>query len=74
MATKPPADQVKEAAKLLVNDYACAEQTYRDRYLTSMTAADWRIQFHSGAFLKTGNVRADQLLRDFVLKGGWAVI
>lgn len=66
--------QVREAAKLLINDYACADTNYRDRYLTSMTAADWRIQFHSGAFLKTGNVRADQLLNDFVLKRGWAVI
>jgi hypothetical protein len=65
---------VREAAKLLVNDYACASQSYRDRYLTSMTAADWRIQYHSGAFLKTGNVRADQLLSDYVLKRGWAVI
>lgn len=66
--------RVKEAAKLLVNDYACGDAAYRDRYLTSMTAADWRIQFHSGAFAKTGNVRADQLLSDFVLQRGWAVI
>lgn len=66
--------QVKEAARLLVNDYACTDINYRDRYLTSMTAADWRIQFNSGAFLKTGNVRADQLLNDYVLKRGWAVI
>lgn len=66
--------RVKEAAKLLVNDYACGDANYRDRYLTSMTAADWRIQFNSGAFLKTGNVRADQLLSDYVLKHGWAVL
>jgi hypothetical protein len=65
---------VKEAAKLLVNDYACADAQYRDRYLTSMTAADWRIQFHSGAFVRTGNVRADQLLSDYVLTRGWGVI
>ena len=65
---------VKEAAKLLVNDYACADSQYRDRYLTSMTAADWRIQFNSGAFLRTGNVRADQLLSDFVVTRGWGVI
>lgn len=65
---------VVEAAKLLVNDYACGDNAYRDRYLTSMTAADWRIQFHDGAFAKTGNVRADQLLSDYVLKRGWAVI
>jgi len=66
--------QVNEAARLLINDYACANQAYRDRYLTSMTAADWRIQYHSGAFLKTGNVRADQLLSNFVLQRGWMVI
>lgn len=65
---------VKEAAKLLINDYACADAAYRDRYLTSMTAADWRIQFNSGAFIGTGNVRADQLLEPFVLKRGWAVL
>lgn len=65
---------VTEAMKLLVNDYACADTQYRDRYLTSMTAADWRIQFNNGAFINTGNVRADQLLSDYVLQRGWAVI
>lgn len=65
---------VVEAAKLLVNDYAGADSQYRDRYLTSMTAADWRIQFNSGAFARTGNVRADQLLSGYVMRRGWAVI
>lgn len=67
-------EAVKEAAKLLINDYACADSQYRDRYLQSMTAADWRIQFNSNAFLRTGNVRADQLLSDFVVTRGWGVI
>lgn len=66
--------EVREAAKLLVNDYASGDTIYRDRYLTSMTAADWRIQFNSGAFAKTGNVRADHLLEEFVLTRGWAVL
>jgi hypothetical protein len=66
--------EVKEAARLLVNDFASGDTIYRDRYLTSMTAADWRIQFNSGAFAKTGNVRADQLLSNYVLTRGWAVI
>jgi hypothetical protein len=39
-----------------------------------MTAADWRIQFYSGAYLRTGNVRADQLLADYVVTRGWGVI
>lgn len=67
-------EPVTEAMKLLVNDYASGDIMYRDRYLVSMTAADWRIQFTNGAFAKTGNVRADQLLSEYVLKRGWAVI
>jgi hypothetical protein len=65
---------VKEAAKLLVNDYACADSQYRDRFLSTMTAADWRIAFDSRAWIGTGNVRADQLLSGFVLNRGWAVL
>lgn len=67
-------EAVQEATKLLINDYAGPDSTYRDRYLASLTSPDWRIQFHSGAFRQTGNVRADQLLSDYVLKRGWAVI
>lgn len=67
-------ESVKEAAKLLVNDYACADSAYRDRYLVSMTAADWRIQFNEQAYLKTGNVRADQLLKPYVVMLGLGVI
>jgi hypothetical protein len=58
---------VKEAMKLLVNDYACAEQLYRDRFLESMKAADWRLQFNSAAYYKTGNARANLLLSPFVV-------
>lgn len=67
-------EPVIEATKLLVNDYAGPDSTYRDRYLESLTSPDWRIQFNSGAFRQTGNVRADQLLSEFVLKRGWAVV
>lgn len=63
--------QVREAAKLLINDYACAENTYRDRFLTSMTAADWRIQLNSLAWTGTGNARADELLQDYRVFSGW---
>lgn len=64
---------VVEAAMLLVHDYSCADGTYRDKFLTSMTAADWRIQYNDGAFLDTGNVKANQLLEDYVVKRGWVV-
>lgn len=67
-------DAVAEAAKLLINDYACSEGIYRDRYLESVKAADWSIQFNAQAYLHTGNVRADQLLNDYVMKRGWAIL
>lgn len=66
-------EPVKQAAKLLVNDYACTEALYRDRYLESIKAADWRLQFSSRAWQYTGNVRADQLLAQYVLLD-WAII
>lgn len=64
---------VKEAARLLVADYACMEVAYRDKYLESITAADWRLQFNSQSWAWTGNVRADHLLSEFVLLD-WALI
>lgn len=58
---------VQEAARLLVNDYACSDSAYRDRYLESIKAADWRLGFSPLAYQGTGNVRADQLLADYVM-------
>lgn len=66
-------EAVKEAARLLINDYACSEIAYRDRYLESIKAADWRLQYNSQAWDYTGNVRADQLLSQYVLLN-WAVV
>lgn len=67
-------ESVQEAARLLINDYACQDTVYRDRYLNSVAATDWKLSFNSGAFQYTGNVRADQLLSNYVLKRGWAVV
>lgn len=67
-------EPVQEAARILINDYSCGDSAYRDRFLTSMTAADWRIQFHEAAFSNTGNVKANQLLSKYVVQRGWVVI
>lgn len=66
-------EAVKQAAALLVNDYACGEVGYRDKYLKAIKAADWDIDFSSRSWEATGNVRADQLLSDFVI-WDWALI
>lgn len=58
---------VVQAAKLLIDDYACQDSSYRDKYLESMKAADWRIQFTQAAYDGTGNLKADQLLNDYKL-------
>ena len=53
---------VKEAARALINDYACMESLYRERYISDIRAADWRFAFGPGAFMGTGNIVADQIL------------
>lgn len=58
---------VVQAAKMLISDYACQDSSYRDRYLQSMKAADWRVQFTQAAYDGTGNLKADQLLNPYKL-------
>lgn len=67
-------EEIKEAARILVNDLSCADSEYRDRFLTSMTAADWRIQFNDRAFDGTGNARADKLIEPFIMGHRWVAI
>jgi hypothetical protein len=65
---------VTDAARILVDEYSCMDSEYRDRFLISMTAADWRIQFYEGAFTGTGNARADKLLEPHVKPRRWVAI
>jgi len=67
-------NNIQEAAFILVNDYLSPDQLYRDKYLTSLTSPDWRIQFHGSAFRRTGNARVDALLEDYVVKHLWRLI
>lgn len=56
-----PSD-IKAAAALLVNDYACPQAVYRDRYLNIVKSSDWTLEFNEQAWQATGNARADQIL------------
>lgn len=58
-------EPVAEASLILIEQQLCPEAIYRERYLTSMKAADWRFDVSSSAFGGTGNVVADQLLSDY---------
>lgn len=59
-----PAD-VQAAAALLVNDYACPQAAYRDRYLNIIKSSDWTLEFNEQAWVATGNARADQILSKY---------
>lgn len=61
-----PSD-ISLAAKILAEDYGCDESLWRDRYIGNIRAADWRFEFNTGAFQKTGNVKVDQILGKYTL-------
>ena len=66
-------EKVKQAALILANEFSCDENTWRDRYIKSVRAADWRFDFGSGAYTGTGSLNADQLLAEYVV-GGLAIV
>lgn len=66
-------EPVQQAAVLLARDFATNEQEYRDRYVETVKAADWNMEFGDGAWRGTGNARADHLLARF-RRSGMAVI
>ena len=53
---------VQQAARMLIADYSCDEALWRDRYIDSIRAADWRFEFNKQAFSGTGNVQVDHIL------------
>jgi hypothetical protein len=58
---------VKQAALLLAELFSCDESMWRDRYIKSIRAADWRFDFIDGGSDGTGSVMADQLLAKYVV-------
>jgi hypothetical protein len=59
-----PGDVV-ESALILMEQYLCPDSIYAERYLKTMTAADFRFEFDPGAYRGTGNVIVDQLLSKY---------
>lgn len=59
---------VQEAALILIEQQLCPESIYAERYLKTMTAADFRFEFDPGAYRGTGNVIADQLLARYTTR------
>lgn len=61
----PVPQDIEEAAKILLADYACADGGYRDRYIGTISVADWRLQFRGAAFTGTGNAVVDDILSKY---------
>ena len=57
--------EISTAAKMLIADYSCDESLWRDRYIDSIRAADWRFEFNKQAFAGTGNVQVDHILDSY---------
>jgi hypothetical protein len=65
--------EVSEAARLLIDDYNCAEDTYRNKFIANMRSADWRIEYDPRTWSGTGNIKADQLIAQYV-RSGYGII
>jgi len=66
-------EAVKAAALQLAEAFTCDESLWRERYIKSVRAADWRFDFSEEAFRSTGSLVADQLLDPYVRIGFAAV-
>jgi hypothetical protein len=58
-------EAVVAAAKLLANDFFCKESVWKNRFVTSISASDWRIVFNAEASRGTGNATVDRILDPF---------
>jgi hypothetical protein len=65
--------EISAAALLLVNDFFCKEAPWRNKFVTSISASDWRVVFNAEAQRGTGNATADRILDPFV-SNNWIVI
>ena len=54
--------QVTEAAKILVKTYFYDDATYRERYITTIRAGNWRMEFQATGDETTGSANADMIL------------
>lgn len=66
-------EEVKTAALYIAEAFTCNESLWKERYIKSVRAADWRFDFSEEIFRSTGSLTADQLLDPYV-RIGYAVV
>lgn len=60
---------VEEAAIILIQDYFAKDNVWRKKYIKSISAFDWDVEYSSDVFRGTGNLYVDQLLQSYVITG-----
>lgn len=62
--TSVPSD-IRKATELLVEDIACGKLEYYQRYITSYSTDQFRVQLSQQAFSGTGNIIVDKILSNY---------
>jgi len=62
-------DNVKEASKILMQQYFEKDRAWKDKYVKNISTFDWKFEFLDKAHTGTGNLYADQLLAPYVVNG-----
>ena len=62
-------DNVKEACKILMQQYFEQDRAWKDKYVKNISTFDWKFEFSDRAVNGTGSLYADQLLAPYVTNG-----
>lgn len=62
-------DNVREACKILMQQYFEQDRAWKDKYVKNISTFDWKFEFSDRAVNGTGSLYADQLLAPYVTNG-----
>ena len=60
-------NEVSEACVALIKDYFSKDRAWREKYIGSIQSFDWNFKYNQEAFVGTGNLYVDQILKNYVL-------
>ena len=60
-------DEIDLACIELMKDYFSKDKVWRNKYMKSIQAFDWKFEYNSGTYSGTGNLYADQILLPYVI-------
>jgi hypothetical protein len=62
-------DEVDLATIELMKDYFSKDKSWKNKYIKNISTFDWDFEYMPDAYGGTGNLYADRLLEEFVMKG-----